>query len=156
MSLSRTFPFLAAFLIFCAYMAITPFMQDALRANKAANSAAEIATAIQNTYGDAQAVEAGMDVADKYFAGIHADEKHPLESRIVRDCIAKNGVHSIWKQANGRILQLCQVSDTQWGVRICETGLCTEDDEVTAFLKDKMTRFEQVAKYLENKGCKPF
>lgn len=135
---TKTLPFLLVFLIFCFYMAMAPFMTVSMRAPE---------ISIPITGGE------DMDYGDQYFQS-HADEKHPAEAVRVRECLVNKGMHSLWKEPNrGTFLQVCQIDETQWGIRVCKSQVCSMEDEITAFIKGKMSRWDQVLKYLSNNGA---
>lgn len=60
----------------------------------------------------------------------------------------------------GRIAQVCQIEETDeegnvkkiFGIKICEASGTCQITEITNFIKNKMTRFEQVYQYLQNSG----
>lgn len=143
MTLSRSFPVLAVFLIFCFYMAAAPFLTMSVHVDDQA----------VNQVVNSLMVKPAADFGDQYFAS-HADTKHPLEAKQVRDCLMSKGMHSLWVEKDrGTYLQVCQVADSKWGIRVCKTAECRAVDEITAFIKSKMSRWEQVLKYLENNGA---
>ena len=92
------------------------------------------------------------DYGDLYFAS-HAEERHPVEAVAVRQCLVEKGMHSLWKEANGRFIQVCEIESGKWGMRVCESEQCTIADEITAFIKNKMSRWDQVMQYLQNHGA---
>ena len=79
----------------------------------------------------------------------HADEKHGSEAQEVRDCIDNIGpLHSFFNPNTGRFADVCLISNYRFGIKITEeTG-----EEVTAFIKNKMTTIKQVLRYIENCG----
>lgn len=131
----RGFPFLLMFLAACACMAVLNLVQAPVHMSMSIPTTGE------------------ADYGDRYFES-HADEKHPEEAKRVRDCLMNKGMHSLWTEPNrGTFLQICQVGDSQWGVRVCKSEQCTIDDEITAFIKNKMSRWDQVLNYLKNNGA---
>ena len=80
----------------------------------------------------------------------HAVERHGNEPMIVRDCLDKHGVKQLWfNPETNRHAEMCQYGDTKFGLRISANNL---KDDVTFFVMRKMTRIEQVMKYLLNRG----
>jgi hypothetical protein len=79
----------------------------------------------------------------------HADLKHGLEAQEVRDCLDKFGpLHIFFKPETQRFAEICLISNYKFGIRITEEN----GDEVTAFIKNRMSTLKQVGKYLENCG----
>jgi hypothetical protein len=79
---------------------------------------------------------------------VHAVERHGVEAQIVRECIGKNGAIEKWMNFdNGRQALICEIRDGLWGVQIRKNGR-----EITSFLKNKLSRIEQVYQYLLNQG----
>ena len=91
--------------------------------------------------------------ADRYFVS-HAVEKHGSDAVAVRSCIENKGVHSLWfEPKENNYVQVCQLDNGVWGMRVCKTKACKIEDEVTAFIKNKMSRLDQVFNYLSNHGA---
>ncbi len=79
---------------------------------------------------------------------LHAQEKHGAEASQARQCL--DGEHQVFKFHNAttnRTGIVCDVGGMFGVVIIDELG-----NEVTSFLKNKMSRFEQVLKYMRNAG----
>jgi putative hemolysin len=82
----------------------------------------------------------------------HAVVQHGAEAEAVRNCLNQNGPFAVWQKPDGRFLRLCQLPDGHFGAQICKDEGCLH--EITAYVKNKMTRIEQLIKYLENMGAK--
>lgn len=76
----------------------------------------------------------------------HAVERHGSDAALVSECLDRGGAHSIWLKPDGRQLHICQLPDGRWGISV-ETR---DGSPITAFIKNKMTRWEQVYRYLIN------
>ncbi len=77
----------------------------------------------------------------------HADQRHGSEAEIARQC----GERPDWvffNAASGRTAFGCWTDIGKLGVYIIERG----GEEVTAFLKNKMSRVEQLIQYMRNTG----
>ena len=82
--------------------------------------------------------------------GSHAVIKHGIEAEQVRECINKGGGIQLWKNSDtGRQAEVCLLPDGKFGVQVTRFK-----KEVTSFIKNKMTRIEQVENYLKNSGYK--
>lgn len=82
----------------------------------------------------------------------HAKARHGTDAEAVRACIDKGGMFSIWLQPNGKFLRLCQLPDAHYGVQVCkDVGSCF--NEVTAFIKERISDPESLLKYLEDLGA---
>jgi hypothetical protein len=85
----------------------------------------------------------------------HGEVKHGTAAIRIRNCLNDKGPYQEWKNpTTGRIARICQLDEKTWGVQIVERA----DDgwrEVTAFLKEKCSRFDQLAKNLINRGYVP-
>ena len=93
------------------------------------------------------AIIAGID-----YANSHGPERHPGDAEQVRECLNKNGVLQLWANpTTGRRAQICQIGPTLFGVQIIQKA-GDKWDELTAFLKPKMSRIEQVMQYMRNTG----
>lgn len=69
----------------------------------------------------------------------------------MRTCLTNNGALEVWyNPISGRDALLCQISPKLFGIMVTEGNR-----EVTSFIKDKLSRLDQVYKYLENKGYIP-
>ena len=82
----------------------------------------------------------------------HAIVQHGADAEAVRNCLNQNGPFAVWQKPDGRFLRLCQLPDGHYGTQICKDEGCLH--EITAYIKNKMTRIEQLIKYLENMGAK--
>ena len=86
------------------------------------------------------------------YAISHGPDRHPGEAEQVRTCLNQNGTLQIWMNpTTGRLANVCQVGPTLFGVQIIQKAK-DDWDEITAFLKPKMNRIEQVMQYLRNTG----
>ena len=87
------------------------------------------------------------------YAQSHGIEKHQDSAVSVRQCMDKNGPLQTWfNPTTNRIAYICQVAPNVFGVQIVEQGTDGVMKEITAFVKNKMTRIEQVMKSMENAG----
>lgn len=78
----------------------------------------------------------------------HAIERHGADAVSVKNCLNQNGPAQVWYQpTNQRWANICQVGDL-FGMQITN-GI---GDEITAFIKNKMRRLDQVEQYLTNRG----
>lgn len=94
------------------------------------------------------AVAAGLAFAPVK-PGQHAVLKHNSDALAVRDCLQQNGALGVWQKADGRIIRLCEVEDGVFGLQVLEPDERGTLHEITAYIKNKMTRIEQVIRYLE-------
>ncbi len=79
---------------------------------------------------------------------LHADVKHGSEAGMARQC--GDGNHHFFlfhNAATNRYGTVCDLGGI-WGIVIVDD----QGHEITAFVKNKMTRFEQVLKYMRNAG----
>jgi hypothetical protein len=87
-----------------------------------------------------------------------AASKHTDGYNKVIDCLSKGGAMQVWfNPETGRRANVCQVGPELFGLQILSkfgTDAQGHDiwAEITAFLKENMTRIGQVEKYLENGG----
>lgn len=77
----------------------------------------------------------------------HANLKHGGEANIARQCSDGRGGYLFHNPNTDRFGMVCQL-DEGFGVVITDAA----GREVTAFLKNKMSRFEQVLQYMKNQG----
>jgi prepilin-type processing-associated H-X9-DG protein len=76
----------------------------------------------------------------------HAYDKHGAEATIGEKC---KGIGSLFQNSTtGRNANVCFV-DGVWGVYVWYQEL---DHEITAFIKNKMSSFDQVMQYMKNAG----
>lgn len=75
----------------------------------------------------------------------HAVLRHGDEAYLGRECIGQGTV--FLNPTTNRKGNVCLTSAGFYGVWISEDG-----KEVTSFVKNKMKRFEQIKKYMENAG----
>ena len=89
------------------------------------------------------------------YAFTHAD-KHGAAAIAVRFCLNNSGPIQRWHNPNtGRIANLCEIEPGKFGIQIVEPDANGIQHEITAFVKDKFTRIEQVVRYLKNTGYEP-
>ena len=82
----------------------------------------------------------------------HADIRHGGEAQLVRDCLNNVGpTMTLHNPITHRSAEICKIDFNLWGVYIQEEN----GDEVTSFVKNKMTRLDQVLQYLSNRGYLP-
>jgi hypothetical protein len=81
--------------------------------------------------------------------GTHAVERHGVTVvDDVRNCLSNNGpAMTLHNPDTGRDASVCEISPGVWGVMITAA-----DHEITAFKKDKMSKLNQVIRYLNNAG----
>lgn len=75
----------------------------------------------------------------------HAIARHGEDAILVRKCMAEKGPIQVWQKPDGRVVNVCEVESGVFGLMITD-GI----HEVTSFIKEKMTRLEQVEQYLKN------
>ena len=75
----------------------------------------------------------------------HAIERHGAEAQAVLQCSNQKAPLQIWKKDDRHAIVLC-MDDGKFALHI-KCG----DKTITAFIKNKMQRLEQIAKYLENR-----
>jgi hypothetical protein len=81
--------------------------------------------------------------------GSHAIDRHGAEADMVRECVERGGTIQRWAyHDNSRIISVCQLDDGRFGLMITERLR-----EVTSYVKNRMTRLEQVEQYLINRGA---
>jgi hypothetical protein len=83
--------------------------------------------------------------------GLHSVAKHNEKAVAVRECVQQGRVLGTWiNPENGRKALICQVGDNLFGIMIMKGKF-----EITSFLKKKLTRIDQIFKYLSNQGYIP-
>lgn len=81
----------------------------------------------------------------------HAGVKHGDDAWEVRNCIQKGGTIDIWINPDtNRQAHVCQIENGKFGIQIQIDGR-----EITSFIKNKMSRLDQVYQYLRNSGYTP-
>lgn len=86
------------------------------------------------------------------YAISHAVDRHGNSAVLVRNCLNDKGAMQVWyNPATGRQARICQLDNGKFGVQILNDKL----QEITGFIKDKMTRIDQVTNYLKNAGYYP-
>jgi putative hemolysin len=95
----------------------------------------------------------GLGSIDLSFS--HGEAKHGTAALTVRQCIDQNGPMQTWQNAQtGRRALLCQMPDGKYGIQIVQfNGKAWQ--EITTFIKDKMSNLGQVVQYLKNVGYEP-
>jgi len=84
--------------------------------------------------------------------GMHPLEKHPTDSIQVENCLNSNGALFRWtRPTDNRSATVCEISPNTWGIKIDESN----GENVTAFIKNKFKRLDQVIQYLINSGYAP-
>jgi putative hemolysin len=87
--------------------------------------------------------------------GSHAVERHGDSAEAVRICLSKSGPSMVWTNPTTKRTSLvCQLPDGKYGMQIVER-FGDKLEEVTSFVKDKMTDPSQVERYLRNSGYQP-
>lgn len=86
------------------------------------------------------------------YARSHGEAKHGAHAEQIRECIQRNGFLQEWfNPLTNRRARVCQLKETLFGLQIVqERGGVWQ--EVTSFLKSKLTRLDQVEQYLRNTG----
>ena len=85
----------------------------------------------------------------------HAVIRHPKDAESVRNCISNGGTVEKWHNPEtGRVAIVCQLEPKLFGVQII-ANIDNTWQEITAFIKNKLTRIEQVHRYLKNTGYQP-
>lgn len=77
---------------------------------------------------------------------VHAIAKHGTDAYIAAQCADRPELRMI-NPENGRIAMICLTS-AGWGIYIQEA----DGNNVTAFVKEKLSRVEQVIRYMRNRG----
>lgn len=77
---------------------------------------------------------------------VHAIAKHGSAAYTAAQCADKPELRMI-NPENGRIAMICLTSEG-WGIYIQEA----DGSNVTAFVKEKVSRIEQVIRYMRNRG----
>jgi hypothetical protein len=77
----------------------------------------------------------------------HANARHGGDADTARLCNSAPNMHLFYNPTTQRSAKVCLL-DGKFGIVITDAM----GREVTAFLKNKMTRFTQVVKYLSNQG----
>jgi len=71
----------------------------------------------------------------------------------LRNCLSDQGAMQIWQNPDtGRYAFVCKIQPNLFGIQIAIPDADGVWQEITAFIKRKMSRIEQVEKYLENAG----
>jgi len=83
----------------------------------------------------------------------HADLKHGSEAATVRQYLDNgNRIEVWWNPSNAHRIELCQVDKDLYGLRVLK-NVDGKWEEITAFLKSKMSNLSQVEQYLTNSGA---
>jgi hypothetical protein len=81
--------------------------------------------------------------------GTHAVAKHGTGAEAVRRCMNDTGPIETWvSMKTGRQYHVCKIDQTTFGIMITDGTR-----EVTAFIKEKLTRLSQVQQWLRNCGA---
>lgn len=87
----------------------------------------------------------------------HPVEKHGEEALAVNACIDAGGQLAEWVNPDThRRLKLCQIADGKYSGKYGLQVLEENSEWVTSFIKNKMTKLDQVLQYLVNAGYRPF
>ena len=80
----------------------------------------------------------------------HAVDRHGEDAFKVSRCLSENGALQIWFNPDTRRhAEVCQIAPGRFGIRISVNDL---KDTITQFVKNKISRIEQVEHYLINRG----
>lgn len=103
--------------------------------------------------GAAEIMQAALPLGDAtVIEHEHAVMQHSAEAIAVRECINNGGMFAIYQKPDGRFVRLCNLPDGKFGMQICaDSGDCFH--EITAFIKNKFTRLEQLLQHLKNMGA---
>jgi hypothetical protein len=87
----------------------------------------------------------------------HGDTKHGSDAQKTRQCLDNNGALQSWYNSNtNRCAYVALLAGTEeegrFGIQVVNQA---DEEEVTAFAKNKMTRLDQVVQYLKNAGYLP-
>lgn len=80
----------------------------------------------------------------------HAEERHGEAALVARQCYERNSTR-FYNPMTGRSALVCKTDSGKFGVIILDDM----GREVTAFLKDKCRRWEQIVRYMRNAGYEP-
>jgi len=82
----------------------------------------------------------------------HAALKHKYTAAAAHECLMRDGPILEWvNPTTGRRARVCQIDAMTFGVQIIQPSF-DGWHEVTAFIKNKLTRLDQVKRYLTNAG----
>lgn len=82
----------------------------------------------------------------------HAFNSHAADYIEVNQCMENGGKIQTWfNKTTNRVAQLCQVNEKRFGIEITERN-GNVIDQITAYIKNKMTTLRQVENYLLNTG----
>lgn len=86
----------------------------------------------------------------------HGAKKHRSSSLTIRELLASQGALFVWgNPMTGRRAVVCQVGAHTYGIQIIQQDKSDAWQEVTCFIKSKMTRLDQIKQYLTNTGYGP-
>jgi putative hemolysin len=116
-----------------------------------------IALAIWIVIGPAVSEGFAMAVGNLDLSNGHGGERHGFGTvAAINDCFEKGGsVGSFINRQNGRKADVCLMPDGKYSVRIIEKNTEGGWRMVTAFVKEKLKTFSDVARYLGNQGYDP-
>ena len=99
---------------------------------------------------------AAVSQAEIGMAMSHGELKHGVTAASTIDtCFQQNGTYQEWvNPTTGRHARICKLDNGKFGIQIIEKvdGVW---QEITKFVKEKMTCWDQVAQYLKNTGYEP-
>jgi hypothetical protein len=79
----------------------------------------------------------------------HAIERHGyFQASIANECRDDPNAHVFRNPTTGRTAYVCMTRADKWGLAVVDRV----GRDITAFIKNRMTSFEQVAHYLQNVG----
>jgi hypothetical protein len=85
----------------------------------------------------------------------HAVEKHGTKADLVRQCIDRgDDVLGVYQHSEDKQKELCLVKlgEKLYGIQIRANKPGGRVEEITAFVKEKLTKLEQVKNYIRNSG----
>ena len=78
----------------------------------------------------------------------HSIIKHGSDALIVRSCLNNfGGIHMFYNPKTNRMAEICFLENGKYGIQITE-----EENEITSFIKNRMSTLKQIMQYLENSG----
>lgn len=82
----------------------------------------------------------------------HAVERHSHEADWGRQCVGKGTMFH--NPTTNRFANVCETDQGFFGVWVWKLTGDNRAEEVTSFVKNKMKRFDQIQRYMENAGYK--
>lgn len=92
-----------------------------------------------------------LAVAASETAASHANLKHGAEAEIARQCYDKTNATRFYNPLTGRTGLVCLTESGKYGLVVLDKS----GREITAFLKNKLKTFDDVLRYMRNRGYTP-